>query len=342
MWIHCLDLDSVFSITHCDFLLQGLHPRIIAEGFEAAKEKALAVLEEVKVTREMDRETLINVARTSLRTKVHAELADLLTEVRHQGIKLSLQEPEGHVVKSSLCTELTVILCDYCLNGRINCCDCLQAVVDAVLAIAKPNEPIDLYMVEIMEMKHKTDCDTQWVSRGQEAFDPCTDHDAEGAGGLRHLRVVFSPLSLRLIRGLVLDHGARHPDMKKRVEDAYVLTCNVSLEYEKTEVNSGFFYKSADEREKLVAAERKFIEDRVQKIIALKNKVCPNGEKGFVVINQKVGLKRINCWTLALYILTHLNSRKGFKSANIETRKIKQDNKSIMWSVKNFRKWIEI
>uniref|UniRef100_A0A665TAZ0 Chaperonin containing TCP1, subunit 6A (zeta 1) n=1 Tax=Echeneis naucrates TaxID=173247 RepID=A0A665TAZ0_ECHNA len=169
------------------------------------EKKALAVLEELKVTREMDRETLINVARTSLRTKVHAELADLLTE----------------------------------------------AVVDAVLAIAKPNEPIDLYMVEIMEMKHKTDCDTQ------------------------------------LIRGLVLDHGARHPDMKKRVEDAYVLTCNVSLEYEKTEVNSGFFYKSAGEREKLVAAERKFIEDRVQKIIALKNKVCPNDDKGFVVINQK-------------------------------------------------------
>uniref|UniRef100_A0A672GQT7 Chaperonin containing TCP1, subunit 6A (zeta 1) n=1 Tax=Salarias fasciatus TaxID=181472 RepID=A0A672GQT7_SALFA len=187
------------------YVSEGLHPRIIAEGFEAAKDKALTVLEEVKVTREMDRETLINVARTSLRTKVHAELADLLTE----------------------------------------------AVVDAVLAIAKPNEPIDLYMVEIMEMKHKTDCDTQ------------------------------------LIRGLVLDHGARHPDMKKRVEDAYVLTCNVSLEYEKTEVNSGFFYKSAGEREKLVAAERKFIEERVQKIIALKNKVCPNGEKGFVVINQK-------------------------------------------------------
>jgi T-complex protein 1 subunit zeta len=28
----------------------------------------------------MDRETLIDVARTSLRTKVHAELADVLTE----------------------------------------------------------------------------------------------------------------------------------------------------------------------------------------------------------------------------------------------------------------------
>ena len=37
----------------------------------------------------------------------------------------------------------------------------------------------------------------------------------------------------RLVRGLVLDHGARHPDMKKRVSDAHILTCNVSLEYEK-------------------------------------------------------------------------------------------------------------
>ena len=36
-----------------------------------------------------------------------------------------------------------------------------------------------------------------------------------------------------LIRGLVLDHGARHPDMPKRVENAFILTCNVSLEYEK-------------------------------------------------------------------------------------------------------------
>ncbi|KAG7269421.1 hypothetical protein CRUP_015459, partial [Coryphaenoides rupestris] len=62
------------------YVSEGVHPRIITEGFEAAKEKALAVLEEVKVTREMDRETLLSVARTSLRTKVHKELADLLTE----------------------------------------------------------------------------------------------------------------------------------------------------------------------------------------------------------------------------------------------------------------------
>merc|ERR1712178_668778 len=113
------------------------------------------------------------------------------------------------------------------------------------------NSAIDLHMVEIMEMQHKTDMDTQ------------------------------------LVRGIVMDHGARHPDMKKRVEDAFILTCNVSLEYEKTEVNSGFFYKTADEPEKLVQAERAFIDARVEKIIELKNKVCEGNNKEFVVINQK-------------------------------------------------------
>ena len=39
---------------------------------------------------------------------------------------------------------------------------------------------------------------------------------------------------LRLVKGIVMDHGARHPDMPKRVEDAFILTLNVSLEYEKT------------------------------------------------------------------------------------------------------------
>lgn len=95
-----------------------------------------------------------------------------------------------------------------------------------------------------------------------------------------------------------MDHGARHPDMAKKVTDAYILTCNVSMEYEKSEVNSGFFYKSAEEREKLVAAERKFTDDKVQKVIELKNKVCEGNNKGFVVINQK-GIDPFSLDTLA-------------------------------------------
>ena len=45
------------------------------------------MLEAVKVKREADRETLIQVARTSLRTKVHRDLADLLTEVSNTVFK---------------------------------------------------------------------------------------------------------------------------------------------------------------------------------------------------------------------------------------------------------------
>lgn len=187
------------------YISEGLHPRILTEGFEMAKTKALQVLDTLKVVSEMDRDTLIKVARTSLRTKVQQELADLLAD----------------------------------------------ACVDAILAIHVPTRQLNLHMVELMEMQHKTEMDTQ------------------------------------LVRGLVLDHGARHPDMKKRVTNAYILTCNVSLEYEKSEVNSGFFYKSAEEREKLVSAERQFIENRVAKIVELKKKVCDGTDKGFVVINQK-------------------------------------------------------
>jgi len=123
--------------------------------------------------------------------------------------------------------------------------------VEAILAIRQDGQHVDLHMVEIMEMQHKTSTDTS------------------------------------LIRGIVMDHGTRHPDMPKRLEKCYILTCNVSLEYEKSEVNSGFFYKTAEEREKFVKAERDFIDQRVKKIIELKRKLCDGTDKTFVVINQK-------------------------------------------------------
>ena len=40
-----------------------------------------------------------------------------------------------------------------------------------------------------------------------------------------------------------------------------------------SEVNSGFFYKTAEEREQLVVAERKFVDEKVQQVIKLKNQV---------------------------------------------------------------------
>lgn len=186
------------------YISDGLHPRVAAEGFDLAKKKALEVLDAMAIKKN-SRDDLIQVARTSLRTKVKGQVADLLTE----------------------------------------------CIVDAVLAIKKEGEPLDLHMVEMMSMEHKTEMET------------------------------------KLVKGLVMDHGARHPDMPKKVTDAFILTCNVSLEYEKSEVNSSFFYKTAEEREKLVKAERAFCDDKVQQIIDLKRQVCGDTDKGFVVINQK-------------------------------------------------------
>jgi len=127
-----------------------------------------------------------------------------------------------------------------------------EIAVEAVRYIKQERETIDLHMVEMMNMKHKTAMDTT------------------------------------LVKGLVLDHGSRHPDMPTELKDCYVLTCNVSMEYEKTEVNSGFFYNNADQRDALVASERKFVDNKVRKLVEFKRKVCTEANgKTFVVINQK-------------------------------------------------------
>merc|ERR1719387_2777346 len=102
-----------------------------------------------------------------------------------------------------------------------------------------------------------------------------------------HMRHKLST-ETRLVRGLVMDHGSRHPDMPNRLDNCYILTCNVSLEYEKSEVNAGFFYSSAEQRDKLVDSERRFTDEKVKKIIDLKKKVCTEeNKKSFVVFNQK-------------------------------------------------------
>eukprot|EP00094_Tigriopus_californicus_P007588 TCALIF_07307-PA protein Name:"Similar to Cct6a T-complex protein 1 subunit zeta (Mus musculus)" AED:0.11 eAED:0.11 QI:266/0.85/0.75/0.87/0.85/0.87/8/0/491 len=187
------------------YISEGLHPRVVTEGFEVAKNKALQILEDMKVPiSDADRkDVLTKIAATSLKTKIHPKMADQLTDI------------------------------------------CVEAV------LSLDQKLLDLHMVEIMEMQHRTDSDTA------------------------------------LVKGLVMDHGGRHPDMPKKLTNCYILTCNVSMEYEKTEVNSGFFYKSAGEREKLITAERKFIEDRVKKVIDFKKKVCDGKDKTFVIINQK-------------------------------------------------------
>ena len=63
---------------------------------------------------------------------------------------------------------------------------------------------------------------------------------------------------------------------------------NVWFPSSNSETNTSFVYSTAQERDELVAAERKFTDDKVRKIIDFKNYMCANDpDKSFVVINQK-------------------------------------------------------
>ena len=111
------------------YIQEGLHPRIVCEGFEKAKDIALKVLDNLKIPTtasetnpHQQRELLVHVAKTSLATKLSGEMADILTDI----------------------------------------------VVDAVLTIAKgsPDQLVDLHMIEIMEMQHKSDTDSKLIKGG--------------------------------------------------------------------------------------------------------------------------------------------------------------------------------
>jgi len=186
-------------------LSDGVHPRLLCDGIDLAKTSVLEFIDRTKMKKDtLDRELLLQIAQSVLRTKMHKELADLFTDI----------------------------------------------VVDAVLCIRKPGEQLDLHMIEVMHMVHKTGLDSS------------------------------------LVKGLVMDHGGRHPGMPKDLKNTHILCLNFDLEYQKSEVNAGFYYNSADQREKMVAAERKWVDDRTQLILDLKRKVCKPGET-FLIINQK-------------------------------------------------------
>lgn len=189
------------------YITDGVHPRVLVDGYEEAREQAINFVDQLKYNivdeaGNIDREILTQVARTSLRSKLHTEMADLLTQI----------------------------------------------CVDAVLNVSTPGKEIDLHMVEIMTMRHRLDLDT------------------------------------RLVNGLVLDHGTRHPNMKKRANNCKILFVNLNLEWEHTEVNSAFYFKDAAQREGMAQAEREFVNKRVYKIVEFKNQHLKEDEQ-LVLIN---------------------------------------------------------
>ena len=62
------------------YIQEGVHSRVISEGFDVAKGGALQFLETYKQSSQGDRATLVSVANTALATKLPAKLAKQLAE----------------------------------------------------------------------------------------------------------------------------------------------------------------------------------------------------------------------------------------------------------------------
>merc|ERR1719328_534642 len=77
-----------------NYIQEGLHPRVVTEGFEEAKKIALEVLENMKIdiTDEEKKNVLNQIAATSLNTKVHPKIADSLTEICVEALLAIQQE----------------------------------------------------------------------------------------------------------------------------------------------------------------------------------------------------------------------------------------------------------
>uniref|UniRef100_A0A8C9LII9 T-complex protein 1 subunit zeta n=1 Tax=Piliocolobus tephrosceles TaxID=591936 RepID=A0A8C9LII9_9PRIM len=213
---------SLIYLSEKYILYEGIHPRIITQGFDTAKSILFDLLESMKIQvnieNNFDYELLFNVCKTCIRTKLPYTLADKLA----------------------------------------------KELVESIRIIYDPTKQLDLHMVEIMDIKRHMSIDTKLVS------------------------------------GMVLDHGCRHPNMPSKLKNCLILVLNVSLEYEKSEVFSSFVYSNAEDRNKLVQSERKFTDDKVKKIIELKKlivekKLKETGkEYSFAIFNQKVYEININ------------------------------------------------
>ncbi|SCP05174.1 T-complex protein 1 subunit zeta, putative [Plasmodium ovale] len=157
-------------------------------------------------------------------------------------------------------------------------------LVESIKIIYNPEKQIDLHMIEIMDVKRNMSINT------------------------------------KLVRGMVLDHGCRHPNMPNKLTKCFILVLNVSLEFEKSEVYSSFVYSNAEDRDKLVESERKFTDDKVKKIIELKKQLVEKKLKeenemyNFAVFNQK----GIDPLSLDLLAKENIMALRRIKRRNLE------------------------
>ncbi|CAC27036.1 T-complex protein 1, zeta SU [Guillardia theta] len=126
-----------------------------------------------------------------------------------------------------------------------------KIVTDSFMTIYRNSQEIDLNLIEILQIDSPNESDCKWI------------------------------------KGVVLDHGIRNNTVPLITKNVFILLINFNLEYEKTENNSSFIYKSTKQYEKFAIFEQELLKKKINKIIQIKRIVCKNNNNSFMVINQK-------------------------------------------------------
>ena len=90
------------------FMVQGVHPHLITEGFQLAYDALVKLLHECKQSPPADRNLLFEVARTAVRTKLDQGLADHVGECVVDAV-LAIRrdeqdnEPDLHMIEIMVC-----------------------------------------------------------------------------------------------------------------------------------------------------------------------------------------------------------------------------------------------
>lgn len=171
---------------------EGVHPRKLSEGLDIAREVATEFLDKYfkrpNPNVAADRELLENIARCSLITKLGAAMTEKMTKILVDAILCLMGNDPASVSSlalhgSSVCVCIhTVYACVVCVCMHILCA-CIVCVLQIERDLEEGKIPLDLFMVEILAMKQGLTNETKFI------------------------------------RGMVMDHGCRHPDMPTSLKD---------------------------------------------------------------------------------------------------------------------------
>jgi len=187
-----------------DLLDENIHPSIIISGYQKAAEKATDVLEKVAIDVDMeDRETLMKISNTSIRSKAVSSARDLISNLVIDAIKQIVEERDGETIadvdnvqiikKEGKSLEETELIRGIIIDKEVVHAGMPKKIKDAKIALV--DAPLEV---------EKTEFDAEIRIRSPDAIKAFLDQEGE---------------MLRKMVGRVVDSGANVLFAQKGIDD---------------------------------------------------------------------------------------------------------------------------